>query len=61
MGVNTDHLAGFVVGLGAAALGFYAYKKNQSHVDDWLRQQSAAEDGPLCCTEADYDAVFGAP
>lgn len=28
-------------------------------VDDWLRQQSAAEDGPLCCTEADYDAVFG--
>jgi hypothetical protein len=30
-------------------------------VDDWLRQQSAAEDGPLCCTEADYDAVFGAP
>jgi hypothetical protein len=28
-------------------------------VDDWLRQQSAVEDGPLCCTEDDYDLVFG--
>jgi hypothetical protein len=28
-------------------------------VDDWLRAQSAAEDGPLNCTESDYDIVFG--
>ena len=39
MGVNTDHVTGFVVGLGATALGFYLYKKNQNQVDDWLREQ----------------------
>jgi len=39
MSVNSDHVTGFVVGLGAAALGFYLYKKNQSEVDQWLQQQ----------------------
>ncbi len=39
MGVNNDHLTGLAVGIGAAALGFYLYKKNQGHVDQWLRQQ----------------------
>lgn len=39
MGVNTDHVTGFAVGLGAAALGFYLYKKNQNRVDEWLRGQ----------------------
>ena len=50
MAINTDHVTGFVVGLGAAALGAYVYKKNQSQVDQWLKQQgihvpqSAAKD-----------------
>ncbi len=39
MPVNTDHLTGFVVGVGAAALGFYLYKRNQQQIDQWLRQQ----------------------
>lgn len=39
MAINTDHITGFAVGLGAAAIGFYAYKKNQAQVDKWLRQQ----------------------
>ena len=39
MSVNAEHVAGFAVGLGAAALGVYLYKKNRQHVDGWLRQQ----------------------
>ena len=39
MGINTDHVTGLAVGLGAAALGFYLYKKNQNGVDEWLRAQ----------------------
>jgi len=39
MAVNSDHATGFVVGLGASALGFYLYKQNQQRVDEWLRQQ----------------------
>jgi hypothetical protein len=37
--ITSDHIAGFVVGLGAAALGFYVYKKNQSQIDEWLKSQ----------------------
>ena len=39
MAINSDHVTGFAVGLGAAAVGFYLYKKNQARVDDWLREQ----------------------
>ncbi len=39
MAINSNHVTGFVVGLGIAAAGFYAYKKNQTAVDDWLRRQ----------------------
>lgn len=38
MAINTDHITGFGIGLGVAALGFYFYKKNQKQVDDFLRQ-----------------------
>ena len=37
--ISSQHVTGFVVGLGVAATGFYFYKKNQKRVDDWLRQQ----------------------
>jgi hypothetical protein len=46
MSVNTDHVTGFVVGLGAAALGVYLYKKNQREVDEWLRQQGISVPQP---------------
>jgi hypothetical protein len=39
MSINTDHVTGLAVGLGAAALGLYLYKKNQRKVDEWLRSQ----------------------
>ena len=39
MAITSDHLVGLAVGLGAAAACYYLYKKNQSRVDDWLRQQ----------------------
>jgi hypothetical protein len=38
MAVSSDHITGFAVGLGAAALGFYLYKNNQSQVDQYLRK-----------------------
>ena len=39
MAINSDHVTGFVIGLGATTLGLYLYKQNQDRVDDWLRQQ----------------------
>lgn len=39
MAINSQHVTGFVIGLGAAAAGFYFYKKNQKQVDEWLRNQ----------------------
>ena len=39
MAITTDHLVGVAVGLGTAAACYYLYKKNQSRVDEWLRQQ----------------------
>jgi hypothetical protein len=40
--ISSQHVTGFVVGLGVAAAGFYFYKKNQKRVDEWLRQQGIA-------------------
>jgi hypothetical protein len=39
MAINSNHITGFLVGLGAAGVGFYVYKKNQQKVDSWLRRQ----------------------
>lgn len=39
MPINSQHITGFVVGLGLAGLGFYVYKKNQGEIDDFLRKQ----------------------
>jgi hypothetical protein len=38
-GITSQHLTGFAVGIGAAAVGFYLYKQNQPAVDEWLRKQ----------------------
>ena len=42
MSINSDQVTGFVVGIGAAALGLYMYKRNQTQIEDWLRQQGIA-------------------
>lgn len=39
MAITSDHITGFALGLGSAAVLFYAYRKNQPQVDEWLRQQ----------------------
>lgn len=39
MAVNSQHVTGFVVGLGAAGLGYYVYKKNQKQIDEFLKSQ----------------------
>ncbi len=39
MAINSNHVTGFVAGIGVAAVGFYVYKMNQSQVDEWLRRQ----------------------
>jgi hypothetical protein len=39
MPITSQHVAGFVVGVGVAAAGFYLYKTNQKRVDAWLESQ----------------------
>jgi hypothetical protein len=39
MNISSQHVTGFVVGVGAAAAAYYFYKKNQTQVDDFLRRQ----------------------
>jgi len=39
MNFTSQHLTGMVIGIGVAAVGYYAYKKNQPAVDDFLRRQ----------------------
>ncbi len=39
MAINGNHVIGFAAGIATSAACFYLYKKNQSHVDTWLRQQ----------------------
>ena len=39
MALSGQHLTGFAIGLGAAGLGFFLYKRYQDKVDDFLRKQ----------------------
>lgn len=55
MAINSQHITGFAVGLGASALGFYLYKRNQSKVDGFLSEHgieisSAFEKDPQSMT-----------
>lgn len=36
LGLNKDHLTGFVVGVGVAAAGYYMYIRNKDKVDELL-------------------------
>lgn len=37
--VNNDHLMGVAVGVGACAVGYYLYRKNEEQVDSFLKKQ----------------------
>jgi len=37
--VKKEHLIGAVAGVGAVAVTYYLYKKNQNKIDDFLRKQ----------------------
>jgi hypothetical protein len=39
MAITSQHVTGFIIGLGVAAAGFYLYKVNQKRVDAWLESQ----------------------
>jgi hypothetical protein len=45
MSISSDHVTGFVAGVGVAALGFYLYKRNEAQIDEWLRSQSISIPG----------------
>ena len=38
MAITSHHLTGFAAGIGASALGFYVYRKNQAKVDAFLQE-----------------------
>lgn len=37
--IDSKYITGFAIGVGVSALAFYAYKKNQNSVDEFLRKQ----------------------
>lgn len=39
MNITSQHVTGFVVGIGATVAGYYVYKRNQAQIDDFLRRQ----------------------
>jgi len=41
MGINSDHLIGFLFGISASALGLHYYKKNKSLIDALIRDARA--------------------
>lgn len=51
--INKDHITGALVGVGVCAVGYYIYKKNQSKVDDFLRQQGIN----VSTQSADFNAM----
>jgi len=38
MAIKQEHMVGFAVGIGAAAAGYYLYRKNQAQVDQFLKE-----------------------
>ena len=54
MPITSQHVTGFVVGLGVAATGFYVYKMNQKQVDTWLESQGIHLPG---ASASDYSSM----
>jgi hypothetical protein len=38
MAIRGEHLTGFAIGIGASAVGYYIYKKNQTKVNAFLAE-----------------------
>ncbi len=38
MAIKQEHMVGVAVGIGAAATGYYFYRKNQAKVDQFLKE-----------------------
>ena len=47
MAINSQHVTGFAVGIGASALGFYLYKRNQPKVDAFLGKYGVQLSSPM--------------
>ena len=45
MSISSDHVTGFVVGVGVAALGFYVYKKNEGRSTNGCAASRSASPG----------------
>jgi len=54
MPITSQHVTGFVVGVGVAAAGFYVYKMNQKQVDTWLESQGIHLPG---ASASDYSSM----
>ena len=39
MALTSNHVTGFLVGVGVAAAGFYVYSRNRTKINAFLRQQ----------------------
>jgi hypothetical protein len=39
MAITRQHITGFFLGMGAAAVGFFFYRQNQDKIDDFLRKR----------------------
>ncbi|WMJ81903.1 hypothetical protein RBU49_06555 [Clostridium sp. MB40-C1] len=37
--INRDHIKGALIGVGICAVGYYVYKKNQTQVESFLKDQ----------------------
>ena len=46
MPLTSQHVTGFAIGIGIAAVGFYVYKQNEHAVDEWLRQRGVELPSP---------------
>ena len=54
MNITNDHFIGFAVGMGACAIGFHYYLKNQGQVNEFLAKQGI--NLPACNTK-DYSVM----
>ena len=39
MAITRQHITGFFLGMGAAAVGFFFYRQNQDRIDEFLRKR----------------------
>jgi hypothetical protein len=55
MAITSQHITGFVLGVGAAAAGYLLYKQNQAKVDAFLKERGI--ELPTGSAEADTNSM----